>query len=56
MSSVEGMFSDLKKKTKSRFPDLIEIIEKKQKQTQKHSTELLCNMLKSIFQKMTEDL
>ena len=34
MSSVEGMFSDLKKKTKSRFPDLIEIIEKKQEQTQ----------------------
>lgn len=34
MSSVEGMFSDLKKKTKERFPDLLEIIEKKQEQTQ----------------------
>ena len=34
MSSVEGMFSDLKKKTKARFPDLIEIIEEKQKQAE----------------------
>lgn len=34
MSNVDGMFSDLKKKTKERFPDLIEIIEEKQKQAE----------------------
>lgn len=34
MRNVDGMFSDLKKKTKERFPDLIEIIEEKQKQAE----------------------
>ena len=34
MTTVDGMFSELKKKTKDRFPDLIEIIEEKQKQAE----------------------
>ena len=36
--------------------DQLKLLRKSRSRPKKHSTELLCNMLKSIFQKMTEDL
>ena len=51
MDNISMLFSDLKKKTKDKFPDLVEIIESEQKKAENELKGTVMNMLRTPFKK-----